>query len=86
VKGLRNWGMIQPPHHINLFTRQGLDTLIERSGFRLMHYETLSTYMEWLWKYDTRDEHLRHILFDLLRRTGLGADHFYIAQRPPLPN
>jgi 2-polyprenyl-3-methyl-5-hydroxy-6-metoxy-1,4-benzoquinol methylase len=85
VKGLQRWGMIQPPHHINLFTRESLGALIERAGFRPVHYETLSTYMEWLWKYDTHDGRMRRILFDLFRWTRLGADHFFIAQRPAEP-
>ena len=85
VKGLRNWGMIQPPHHLNLFTRRSLGRLLERAGLVPIHYETLSTYMEWLWKYDTGDGRLRRALFDVLRVTGLGADHFYIARKGAVP-
>lgn len=81
VKGLQNWAMIDPPHHMNLFSRKGLELALARAGFRLVHYETLSTYMEWLWKFDTPSQVLRRTLFRMLRGTGLGADHFAIAQR-----
>lgn len=81
VRGLDRWAMIEPPHHINLFTGKALGNLLRRAGFAPVHYETLSTYMEWLWKFDTRRGHLRRLLFDFFRRTGLGADHFFIAQK-----
>ena len=77
---LRRWGMIQPPHHIHLFTRASLLALLARSGLRPLGYETLSTYMEWLWRYDSDRGHLRRTLFEFFRRTGLGADHLYIAR------
>lgn len=81
VKGLRNWGMVDPPHHINLFTKGGLFGILTRTRFQPTHYETLSTYMEWLLRYDTRNYIARQVLFRVLRALSLGADHLVIARK-----
>ena len=81
AKGLKNWGMIDPPHHMNLFTKQGLKLALNQTGFAPAHYETLSTYMEWLWNIDTETHLYRRILFRGLRALDLGADHFFIAKK-----
>jgi 2-polyprenyl-3-methyl-5-hydroxy-6-metoxy-1,4-benzoquinol methylase len=83
LKGLRHWRLIEPPHHINLFSRRGLEAILARIGFRPVHYETLSAHMEWLWRYDTRRQPLRHGVSALLRLGGLGGDHFLLARRAP---
>lgn len=81
VKGLQNWGMVDPPHHINLFTREALTEMLAGLGFRIARYETLSTYVRFVRKYDTRSLHLRRSVCSMLRWAGWGADHFLIAQR-----
>ncbi|HEU4531359.1 MAG TPA: class I SAM-dependent methyltransferase [Steroidobacteraceae bacterium] len=83
--GLRNWGMVDPPHHINLFPRRALQELLELSGFSIDSYTTLSTYIRFVRKYDTRNLLLRRTLFNILRAGNLGADHFFIctASGPP---
>lgn len=81
VKGLKNWGMVDPPHHINLFTRAGLSELLGRSGFGIRRYETLSTYIRFVRRFDTSGLLLRRHLFNALRSANLGADHLFVAQR-----
>jgi 2-polyprenyl-3-methyl-5-hydroxy-6-metoxy-1,4-benzoquinol methylase len=81
VKGLQQWGMVHPPHHINLFTREALTKLVERAGFEVVEYSTISTYINFVRKHDTNGLLLRRALFQLLRWTGLGADHFLLCRK-----
>jgi 2-polyprenyl-3-methyl-5-hydroxy-6-metoxy-1,4-benzoquinol methylase len=81
VSGLEKWGMVDPPHHINLFTRAGLEQLLLRSGFTACRYETLSTYIRFVRNFDTESLLLRKALFHMLRLANLGADHFFVARK-----
>jgi SAM-dependent methyltransferase len=80
VLGARRWNMIDPPHHINIFSREACARLLERAGFRPLGYETLSTYVRAVRRFDGEGEPLRRALFHALRATGLGADHFVWAE------
>jgi 2-polyprenyl-3-methyl-5-hydroxy-6-metoxy-1,4-benzoquinol methylase len=82
LRGLRKWGMIAPPHHINLMTRASLDALVQAEGLELLHYETLSTYVNFVRKFDTESLLLRRLVFQALRLAGWGADHFMVLRRP----
>lgn len=81
VRGLQNWNMVDPPHHINLFTKKALSILMERHSLELIDYQTLSTYINFVRKVDTRNLLLRRLFFQSLRILGLGADHFLIARK-----
>lgn len=81
VKGLKNWNMVAPPHHINLFTKKSLDVLVARENLTLVDYQTLSTYIKFIRKFDNNNLVLRKLFFDLLKVFGLGADHFLIARK-----
>ena len=81
VKGLQGWSMVDPPHHINLFTGRALRELLARYQLVEVEYATLSTYINVVRKLDTSDLHLRRAVFQALRLLGLGADHFVIARR-----
>jgi len=81
VKGLRDWGMVSPPHHINIFTRASLELAVTQSGFEVLQYDTLSTYISALRRVEKQGNLLRHTAFEILRRAGLGADHFVIARK-----
>jgi SAM-dependent methyltransferase len=81
VKGLKRWGMISPPHHINIFSRDSLKLTLEKSGLEVLSYDTLSTYISALRRIEPKGTALRGVAFETLRRTGLGADHMIIARR-----
>jgi SAM-dependent methyltransferase len=81
VKGLKDWHMVMPPHHINLFTKPALQALIEQSGFEIVSYATLSTYINPVNKLDTDGQVLRKAAFGALKTLGIGADHFAICRR-----
>lgn len=83
VKGLQAWGMVQPPHHINLFSRDALVTLLNRGGFEVIESSTISTYINFVRRFDTGSLLLRRAMFSLLKLTGLGADHFLICRLRP---
>lgn len=83
LKGLKNWSMIAPPHHINLFTERSLNALIKREELEMISYETLSTYIKFVRKFDSSSLILRRLFFNLLKMFDLGADHFLIARKPP---
>jgi 2-polyprenyl-3-methyl-5-hydroxy-6-metoxy-1,4-benzoquinol methylase len=81
IKGLKKWGMIDPPHHINLFTLYALRTLLRNHGLVEIEYETISTYIRFVRRIDTRKLLLRKILFCVLRATHMGADHSIIVTK-----
>jgi hypothetical protein len=82
IKGIRRWNMVDPPHHLNLFTRRALATLLGRHGLRIVRYDTLSTYINLVRRFDTRKLLFRRAFFHTLRAAGLGADHLVIARKP----
>lgn len=81
VKGKENWDMVAPPHHINLFTRSALDEMVGIHNLEVVQYETLSTYINFVRRYDTKGLILRRLFFNTLRIFGLGADHFFILRK-----
>lgn len=81
VKGLRKWGMISPPHHINIFTRKSLDLAVNDAGFEVLSYDTLSSYIRFLRRWERKGTFARSAVFNLLRVLGLGADHLVIGRR-----
>jgi 2-polyprenyl-3-methyl-5-hydroxy-6-metoxy-1,4-benzoquinol methylase len=83
-KGVKNWCMIDPPHHINLFTRAGLKILIEKNNLIELKYETLSTRIKFTRKIDSDNFLLRRLFFHALRILNLGADHLLIARKHAL--
>lgn len=80
LKGLEKWGMVIPPHHINLFTRAALNDLMGQAGFSVVEYSTLSTYINAVRKFDSRDLLLRKAAFHALKAARLGADHFLVCR------
>jgi 2-polyprenyl-3-methyl-5-hydroxy-6-metoxy-1,4-benzoquinol methylase len=85
VKGLQKWNMIDPPHHINLFSRQSLERILAARHMRVVRYETISTYINFVRKVDTDALVLRRLFFNALRMAGVGADHFIIARKAAVP-
>jgi 2-polyprenyl-3-methyl-5-hydroxy-6-metoxy-1,4-benzoquinol methylase len=83
-KGLKNWCMIDPPHHINLLTRAGLKNLMEKNNLIELKYETLSTRIKFTRKIDSDNLLLKRLFFHALRILNLGADHLLIAQKHAL--
>jgi 2-polyprenyl-3-methyl-5-hydroxy-6-metoxy-1,4-benzoquinol methylase len=81
MKGIEHWNMIDPPHHINLFSRQSLDRILAVRRMRVVRYETLSTYINFVRRHDTDSLLLRRLFFNALRMARAGADHFVIAQK-----
>jgi 2-polyprenyl-3-methyl-5-hydroxy-6-metoxy-1,4-benzoquinol methylase len=81
LRGLSNWDMVCPPHHINLFTRAALQEMLVRKGFEILEYSTLSTYINAVRKMDTDGLMLRRAAFQALKTAHLGADHFVICHR-----
>ena len=81
VKGIRNWNMVDPPHHINLFSRKSLDEILSNKNMQVTRYETLSTYINFVRKFDTERLILRRLFFYVLRMANVGADHFVISRK-----
>jgi 2-polyprenyl-3-methyl-5-hydroxy-6-metoxy-1,4-benzoquinol methylase len=81
VKGLKSWNMVDPPHHINLFSRKSLYQMLKDRKMEILRYETLSTYINFVRKFDTNSLLLRRLFFHALRIANLGADHFVIARK-----
>ena len=81
LQGLKKWGMVDPPHHINLFPRDALKQLIVETGLAPVRYETLSTYVRFVRSFDTRGLLLRRSLFHALKLFNLGADHLFVARK-----
>lgn len=82
--GLDKWSMVCPPHHINLFTRVALLEMLARTGFEVLEYKTLSTYINYVRKFDTQGLLLRKMAFHVLKGTNLGADHFVVCRKRAL--
>jgi 2-polyprenyl-3-methyl-5-hydroxy-6-metoxy-1,4-benzoquinol methylase len=83
ISGLRNWQMVDPPHHINLLSYDAMLELGARRNLELLSYSTLSTYIRSLRRFDTSNLIVRRTAFRLLQMTNLGADHFFIFRKPP---
>lgn len=81
LRGLNKWSMVCPPHHINLFTRGALQESLARSGFEILEYGTLSTYINSVRKIDTESLVLRRAAFQALKSVNLGADHFVVCRQ-----
>ena len=81
VLGLQRWSMVCPPHHINLFTRPALQELLGSAGFEILTYSTLSTYINYVRKFDTESLLLRRMVFQALKSVNLGADHFVVCRK-----
>jgi 2-polyprenyl-3-methyl-5-hydroxy-6-metoxy-1,4-benzoquinol methylase len=81
LRGLNNWNMVCPPHHINLFTRAALREMLARLDLEALEYSTLSTYINSVRKIDTQSLVLRRAAFQALKTANLGADHFFICRR-----
>lgn len=82
VRGLEKWNMVDPPHHLNLFSRRALHDLLRARNLEVLRYETLSTYVNCVRRFDTEGLLLRRAVFQLLRWSHLGADHFVVARKP----
>lgn len=83
VKGKERWGMICPPHHLNIMTEAGIDRLLDDAGLDVVRRETISTSVKLVRKFDTKGNHLRRAIFHGLRMSGLGADQLVFARRRP---
>jgi 2-polyprenyl-3-methyl-5-hydroxy-6-metoxy-1,4-benzoquinol methylase len=81
IKGLQEWNMVDPPHHINLFSQKSLQAILASKHMEIVEYETLSTYINFVRRFDTRNLLFRRMFFQLLRSAKLGADHFLIARK-----
>jgi 2-polyprenyl-3-methyl-5-hydroxy-6-metoxy-1,4-benzoquinol methylase len=81
LRGLQKWGMVAPPHHINLFTRRALTEALEQTGFEVLEYQTLSTYIRRVRSFDTQSLLLRRAVFQALKAGNLGADHGVICRK-----
>jgi 2-polyprenyl-3-methyl-5-hydroxy-6-metoxy-1,4-benzoquinol methylase len=79
--GIAGWGMLAPPHHINIFTKRALNTLLAAEPLDVISHETLSTYVRAVKAIDNSRGSLRRLAFNVLRLLGLGADHFVIARK-----
>lgn len=80
INGLEKWGMVIPPHYINLFTRTSLVDALNHVGFTMVEYSTLSTYINAVRRFDTRNLLLRRAAFNVLKASNLGADHFVMCR------
>ena len=82
VKGIENWHMVMPPHHLNLLTKKSLQLLYTAEGMQEIRYETLSTYINFVRNIDTKNLLLRRCVFSILKFLNLGADHLLILRKP----
>jgi hypothetical protein len=73
--------MVAPPHHLNLFTRAALEEMLKLTGFEVLEYSTISTYINFVRSFDTKSLLLRRAVFHALKGANLGADHFLICRK-----
>lgn len=83
LKGLENWKMIMPPHHINLFSKIALIEILHNKGLSIIKYETLGTYFaaDFFTKHGTNYQIVRRFVRVLFKILNIGADHFIIAKK-----
>jgi len=81
VVGIKNWKMICPPHHINLFPIKALTELTKNAKLDVVAHETLSTYVKIVKDFDTDGLLLRRFFFNAFKLFGLGADHLIVARK-----
>ena len=80
--GLKNWPMIMPPHHINIFTYRSLNFLLRKNGFQPIFHKILSTYPFFnSIKMNKYIYLLRKIIFYMLKFFNIGADHLIITKK-----
>ena len=79
--GLKNWKMICPPHHINIFSLKALTSMTRGANLEMVAHETLSTYVKAVKDIDTDSLLLRRLFFNTFKLLGLGADHLIIARK-----
>lgn len=82
VKGEKRWSMICPPHHLNIFTRAGLERMVSAAGLDPLSWETISTSVKAVRRIDTDGQLLRKAIFHTFRATRLGADQLLFARTP----
>jgi len=82
IKGEKKWGMICPPHHLNIFSRRGLEDMVGTIGLHAESWETISTSVKLVRRFDTPKHHLRRAIFHAFRAGHLGADQLLIARKP----
>lgn len=82
VRGEKRWGMICPPHHLNIFTRAGLERMVTDAGLTPLSWETISTSVKAVRRFDTESQLLRRAIFRAFRATHLGADQLLLARVP----
>lgn len=82
LRGEKKWGMICPPHHLNIFTRSGLESMVRDAGLRVESWETISTSVKAVRRIDTANGILRRGIFRAFRATQLGADQLLVARKP----
>ncbi len=79
IRGLSKWERVDPPHHLNLFSKNALSGMLKKNGLVQLGYETISTYITFV---DTNNLLMRKLFFFLLRLGNLGADHFFFMRKP----
>ncbi|GJM38230.1 MAG: hypothetical protein DHS20C19_15970 [Acidimicrobiales bacterium] len=82
VKGEKKWSMICPPHHLNIFTRAGLERIVTSAGLTPLSWEAISTSVKAVRRIDTDGQILRKAIFHTFRATRLGADQLLFARTP----
>lgn len=78
IKGVKEWNIVCPPHHINIFSRRSLYKMLAKNNVEVKKYETLSTYIKMVDNIDTKGQILRKSMFSLMKTFNLGGDHFII--------
>jgi hypothetical protein len=58
-----------------------LEGMLRNDGMAILDYETLSTYINFVRPFDTKDLLFRRMFFYTLRSANLGADHFLISRK-----
>jgi 2-polyprenyl-3-methyl-5-hydroxy-6-metoxy-1,4-benzoquinol methylase len=82
-KSLKKWVMIMPPHHINLFSKKGMEEILDNREYEILKYETLSSYFsaDFLTKYGSDFQIIRRVVMFIFNKLRIGADHFIIARK-----
>jgi 2-polyprenyl-3-methyl-5-hydroxy-6-metoxy-1,4-benzoquinol methylase len=81
LRGHRRWERIDPPHHINLFTRRSLAAMAASRTLDTIYYGTFSSYITFV-----KRKHilLRKMIMRLVRLGNLGTDHLLILRKKQL--
>jgi len=83
LRGPARWDGIDPPHHLHVLSRRGLDCLFIGQGIRPLFVDSVSTTLSPLRQLGPIERIARPVLFHGLRLAGIGSDLLFVGRVDP---